>query len=753
MSATVIRRSSDIEKARVIILRVADYLDVDGLRLEAGTLRNAVTDYMWRGFTGRQTRTKRLSLTPPLADAIRVFAAAHPDWSQDEIGRYFNVAGGRVSEALAGTQLVTWTQAEGDTVKRLVLDLETCSPLNLRACGAHAYFEHPDTHVICAAWALDNEPVYVWVPGDPPPVFEPPFTIIAHNYLFEQTAWNFLLTPRYGWQRLTGRERWSCTMARGLALALPASLDTLGEALELHVRKDRFARDLMMRMSRPRSVDEHGRLVWWHKTDPEKLNSLIDYCMNDVEVERVVDQMIPELLDTERRIFEIDGNINRRGILIDVPLVERMTELAAARTQDLDKDMARITSGEVRSTAQVGVLANWLRSRGCPVENVAKGTVREALNGAVPGTVTYEALATRAEAARSSTKKLNAMRLGMSDDHRLRGLFQYGGAGRTMRWAGRRVQPQNFIRPILKPQDTLMAVALCKMSSTLATDLDMLFPDTALGVIASCLRSCFVAPPGYKLVIADFAQIEARVLAWLAGQNDMLDVFRRGEDAYTYAAQQQGSDSRQFGKVLVLALGYGMGAQRFLETAATYGIGLIFDAALEAVQTWRGLNRAIVGLWRAVDSAARQIAVGYMEPIAIGHLTLARSRKAMRLTLPSGRDLIYHKLTLDDQTDSLVFMGVDPMTKRWCEQRTYGAKLVENATQAMARDLMAHAMIAIDPEYPLIGTIHDELIAEVSEVMADRALTDMLNVMTIPPSWAIGLPLDAEGRVADRYTK
>lgn len=638
-------------------------------------------------------------------------------------------------------------------MNRLVLDVETASPLNLRACGAHAYFENPDTHVTVAAWAWNDEPVQIWVPGSPPPVFDPPYTLIAHNYLFEQCAWNALLTPRYGWQQLTGHERWSCTMARALSLALPAGLDMLGEALELKVRKDKGAKDLMLRMSRPRAVDEHGKYIWWHLTDPAKYAALQDYCANDVTVERLVDRTIPELTPTERKIFEIDGHINQRGIMIDVPLVERMAQLAVSRTRDLDKDMARITQDAVKSTAQVGALTEWLRDQGCQVEDVAKATVSHALMNTTPGTVAYEALATRAEAARSSTKKLDAMRLGLSHDGRLRGLFQYGGAGRTMRWAGRRVQPQNFPRPSLKARDTLAAISLLTMDSTLATDLDMLFPDTALGVIASCLRSCFVAAPGHEFVIADYAQIEARVLAWLAGQLDILEVFRRGEDAYTYAARQQGSTNRQFGKVLVLACGYGMGAQRFLETAATYGVTLEFDAALDAVRDWRALNRQIVNLWRNVDNAARTIALGYADPITVGRLTLSRSKQAMRMTLPSGRDLIYHKIALDDETNSVTFWGVDPYTKRWSEQRTYGAKLVENATQATARDIMCDSMMQIDPRYPLVGTIHDELIAEVSCATAQRALTDMLDLMRISSTWAPGLPLDAEGRVVTRYTK
>ena len=636
---------------------------------------------------------------------------------------------------------------------RLVLDLETCSPLNLRVCGPFRYFEDEDTQVTCAAWAWDDNPVQLWVPGNPPPVFDDAPVLVAHNYLFEQTAWNLVLAPRHGWPVLTGHERWSCTMARALALALPASLESLGEALELSVQKDTGMRDLMLRMSRPRSVNENGTYTWWHETDPEKYARLQDYCMNDVEVERIVDRTIPELWGREYDTFRIDGKINRRGLRIDVDLVSRMRTIAMARTHDLDQDMARITQGEVTTCAQVSRLKTWLGDQNCVVPDVSRETVRDALSMPVSDPAARAALSIRAEASRASTKKLDAMLLGLSGDDRLRGLFQYGGAGRTMRWAGRRVQPQNFPRPILKPPDVLMAVALCKSAQVNAADLDMLFPDTALGVIASCLRSCFIPAEGHQFVIADFSQIEARVLAWFAGQQDLLEVFRRGEDIYTYAARQQGSTDRQFGKVLILALGYGMGAVKFVETAATYGVKLDQDTALDAVQTWRGLNRNIVNLWRTVNDFVRQIALGALGPFSASHLTLARSKQAMRLTLPSGRDLIYHQIALDPETDSITFMGVDPITKRWSRQRTYGAKLVENATQATARDVMVESMRQIDPIYPLVATIHDELVAEVIEDQAQRALTDMLNTMTIPPTWAAGLPLDAEGRAADRYVK
>lgn len=636
-------------------------------------------------------------------------------------------------------------------VARVVLDVETCGTVQLPAVGAAAYFEHPDTQVTCAAYAVDAGPIVVWRLGDPPPVFPEDAIFVAHNYLFEFHCWELWLA-RHGWGLVPSQERWSCTMARALYHGLPASLEGVCEALHLAIKKDPDGRRLMLQMARPR--DTGPPLVWWHETDKSKLIELMLYCVQDVAAERGLDQVLPELSATERQVFLVDGRINRRGLLVDVDLVDRMSHLAHAQMATLDQHMRNLTRQTVKSCAQVGMLQTWLHmDQQCHVPDLRKHSVVEAL-AAVPHAPpkARAALLTRQEAARASTKKLVAMRVGRSHDGRVRGLFQYGGAGRTLRWAGRRVQPQNFPRGTIR--NVAGAVELIEQDAT-PDDLTLLFEDSAMGVLASCLRSCFVPAPGHRLVVADLAQIEARVVAWLAGQKDILDVFASGADVYTYTAKQQGSSSRQFGKVLVLACGFGMGPEKFQATAATYGITLDIVQAINAVFDWRQNNPAIVQYWWDIGCAAMEVARGY--GVCVGPVTLRRSRRAMRITLPSGRDLIYHHIGLEDDSKgrpNIVFMGVDPKTKQWSKQRTYGGKLVENITQAMARDVMAHAMITLDEcGVPLVGTVHDELLAEPYEANAKLALRLMLDTLRSTPGWAPGLPLAAEGWIGSRYRK
>jgi DNA polymerase len=623
--------------------------------------------------------------------------------------------------------------------------------------GAAAYFEHPDTQVTCAAYAIDNDPIVVWRPGDgtPPPVFPQDAVFVAHNYLFEFHCWELMLRPRYAWPFVPPLDRWSCTMSRSLYHALPASLEGVGEALHLAIKKDPDNRRLMLQMARPRDIGPP--LVWWHQTDPDKMIQLMLYCIQDVAAERALDQVLPELSPSERQVFDVDGWINRRGLLVDVGLVDRMTCLANTQLAILDQHMRNLTRLRVKSCAQVGMLQTWLHmDQQCFVPDLRKHTVAEAL-AAVPHAPpkARAALLTRQEAARASTKKLNAMTAGRSHDGRVRGLFQYGGAGRTLRWAGRRVQPQNFPRGTIKHVDN--ALGMIEQDAT-PEDLSLLFEDSCLGVLASCLRSCFIAAPGHTFAVADLAQIEARMVAWLAGQQDILDVFASGADVYTYTAQQQGSGSRQFGKVLVLACGFGMGPEKFQATAETYGVALDIQQAIDAVWDWRQNNPNIQHLWWDVGNAAQDIARGQDgDSIQVGFIELRRSRRAMKLILPSGREMIYHHVGLENDSKgrpNIIFMGVDPKTKQWSKQRTYGGKLVENIVQATARDVMAEAMVVLDHlGVPLVGTVHDELLAEPHTADAKGTMRSMLDTLRTTPSWAPGLPLAAEGWIGRRYRK
>lgn len=633
---------------------------------------------------------------------------------------------------------------------RLVLDLETTSVVDLRRTGVHVYAEHPETRVTVLCYAVGQNAVETWLPGQPPAAHfvdavRAGATVVAHNYLFEHTVYHKLLVPG-GWP-LVPLGQWSCTMARALVAGYPAGLELAGQAAGLRITKDHSARDLMLRFARPRNWSP---LTWWHETDPERFKRLCDYCVRDVEAERELDKAIPELSDRERALFELDFLINQRGLGIDRRLVHDLADLADRAHVHLTGQIADLTGGAVRTLNQVAQLRAWLRSEGVDAPDLRRATVQALLADPAISGAPRTALEARRDASRSSTAKLSAIVEAGSNDGRVRGAFQFYGAARTGRWAGRRVQPQNLFRGSIK--DVPAALKLIR-AGTSPEDLELMFEDSPLGVIASCVRSTITAAPGYQLAIADFSQIEARVLAWLAGQNDVLDVFARDEDIYTHTAAKIGSTSRQLGKVTVLACGYGMGGTKFQATALGYGVVLDETEAAEVVATWRRANPRIVKFWYdAHDALKRVVKAGPGAVERVGHVTFICRRKALLAKLPSGRHLVYRhpKVGMVEGREEFSFMAA--LGTSWTRLRSWPGRTVENLTQAIARDVMADAMLKLG-DVDLIATIHDELVAEVPAAEANTTLDHMLDTMRQTPVWAPGLPMNAAGHVAGRYSK
>jgi DNA polymerase len=661
--------------------------------------------------------------------------------------------------------------------RRFLLDVESTSPLDLKKVGAAKYWAHPETRIICVCYAADDGPVVKWRPGDPVPYFVPELNdygcgwrVVAHNYLFELNAWKFQLGPKYGWGQLA-LSTWDCTMARALYWGLPAGLKDVCDAMQLPVQIDSAKKSRILRTARPRSGTGTAAdpYVWWHETDPDKLNEVIEDCVRDVEAERALDDKLPELPDRERAVFLIDGAINQRGILVDLGMVDKLEALTKAEGARLNADMARLTNNRAKSTNQVAVIMDVLNGLGVPVPSLAKNDVKAALARSMPPAA-KSILLCRQEAAKASTAKLGAMRHGACADGRCRGLFQFGGAGRTLRWAGRRVQPQNYPRGTVKGLASIFA--LLEQATLSADELSVLLPSSVMDAVSSMLRGCLVASPGHVLVSGDLAQIEARVVAWLAGQADILAVFASGEDVYVYTANGIGSDNRQLGKVCVLGLGFGMAASTFVETAASYGITLTLAEAEAIVSAWRAANYKIVNLWWDVDAAFKEVARGpHGSSAQVGLIGFLKTKKAVRIVLPSGREMTYHNVEVDTDEfgrDSISYMGVNPKTKKWERIRTYGGRLVENIVQAVARDVMAEAMLALSfarrigrghnggppMDVPvLIGTVHDELLGEAPAAPANAALQTMLTALRTTPAWAPGLPVDASGWTGTRYRK
>lgn len=645
-------------------------------------------------------------------------------------------------------------------VHDLHLDFETYCDLDLKQVGVHRYTEHPSFRVIAAAWQLDGQVMksyYLSVRSMLPPELEqalkrPDVQGHAWNAAFETAVLKRL--------NAVVANPLSCTMQRALAYGLPAKLETAAAALRLAHQKDMAGHRLMLRMSKPPKT---GPTTWpTHaaRFSVAEWQALALYCGGDVDAEAALAAVIPELQPEERELAELDARMNTAGELgIDLFRTIHLQAAAKAAERGEAKRCAELTDGVVTAPGtQTARLLTWLASRGLKLADVARATVEETLAEprlALPGDVS-EVLQIRLRAARASTRKLQRM-LDMSEPHTraLQGQFQFYGASRTGRWSGRGVQVQNLPRipPGFSPE--LFAEMARADLEKGAGALDAVASAPVLDCVSWSLRACLKATDDSQLLWAfDFGQIEARVLAWLAGQQDILAVFACGEDVYKWAAAQFGSPDRQLGKVLVLALGYGMGAVKLRETAwKSYQVRLTAEQAGRFKDGWRKSNHRIVAFWYEMEDAVRGAILQHGRVFAVGGSGVAFTctGKTLQMRLPSGRVLYYHKPRLDHESGSIVYWGTE-VGGRWAEQRTWGGKLAENATQAAARDIMAEAGLRAWRRHRLVPcmTVHDELVYVVRPTLGGSRQY-LHDLMLEPAPWAGGLPLAGESKVMRRY--
>ena len=641
------------------------------------------------------------------------------------------------------------------------LDFEAGSEEDLKLTGSWEWSKHPSTQVICLAFCVDGGPIVTWTPNyrDHEKVLifavKKSAELHAWNAPFEYGMWNNIMVPMFGWPEVP-IEQFHCTMATAANAGLPMSLEQAALAANAPFKKDEDGRKVMLRMARPRSLNP---TVWWHDTDAKKLETLIAYNKADVEAERALSAMIPRMSLEERQIWLTDQRMNLHGFYVDKPLMDNLTTLTDEAMAFFSQEIRNLTNNEVKSVNTTGTLVRWLKERGIATDTVAKAALTELLAQAGHDPDVKRVLEIRQEAAKSSTAKLVSMKNWSTSDGRIRHMVQYYGAGRTGRWAGRGPQVQNFPRGNVKKIN--LAIKAVEMGMK-GSDLREMF-GRPLDVVSSSLRGVLRAAPGNKLAVCDFSQIEARVVCWLAGQQDILDVFASGQDVYVYTAKKINSDNRQLGKVAVLGLGFGMGATKFVDAAATYGITLDPDEASSIVGQWREANSKIQKFWYDCDRAARAaIQMGPRAGMTVGpqkvkfQMGTDLLEGCLLVSLPSGRDLVYRnaRLEADDGHLNITYDGVNQYTRKWQAIRSYGGKLVENITQAVARDLMASAMVNIERAgLWLVSTIHDELIVECPAEKADAAFSLMKSIMCDAPDWAEGLPLGGEGFISERYGK
>lgn len=661
----------------------------------------------------------------------------------------------------------------------LHIDFETYSAADLPVCGLDNYASDPTTGVHCMAYCFDDSFVAVLVAsdmeqdgGDHPIVrhVKNGGIVVAHNAAFELAIWNKVCVPKYGWPTLSPKQM-RCTMAQAYAMSLPGALEGAAKALGIAQQKDMAGARIMMQLAKPKADG-----TFWTPADaPEKFQKLYDYCRQDVEVERALDHRMMQLSEEEQQVWVLDQIINQRGIRVDLPAIEnaiRMVELEKAR---LDKEMLRVTGGVVGKCTEVQLLVKWIRTQGVEINGLAKADVIDALKVEDMPPAVRKALLLRQEAAKSSTAKLTAMRDRASRDGRVRGCFQYHGAS-TGRWAHRGIQPGNLPRPRKLTKDDDENVRLVyEINDLIARNehrlLDMLYGPT-MDALADSVRGMIIANPGHELVAMDFSAIEARVLAWLAGEEKVLDIFRTHGKIYEHAAsgiyrkpiEEVTKAERQIGKVAVLALGYGGGVGAFQSMARVYGVKVEDALADEIKRAWRESHAKIVHYWYDLEGAAiNAVELGCVCKAGAAGRQVAFKKNGSFLwcKLPSGRVLCYPYPSVKqietpwgEMKSALHFWGVNGVTKKWEEQKTYGGSLSENITQAVARDLLAESMLRLEHNgYPVVMHVHDEAVVEIPATAGDDVAHQIEQIMAVVPGWAKGLPVAAEGWRARRYRK
>ncbi len=657
-----------------------------------------------------------------------------------------------------------------------VIDFETYSEAPLKRTGAFEYSVHPSTEILCVAWrigtrdTLRDAPTKVWSSKLPSSSIQellaafanPAVTLVAHNALFEQVITRNVLSRQLHTQvylRSIPPSRWVCTASLAAALALPRNLEGAALALNLPVQKDMDGNRLIKKWCKPRKPTKHNPST--RHDDPEELKRLMQYCATDVAAEVELFLRVPPLTRMERKVWELDQEINLRGFLVDRPLVKTTLTMIADEVRNLNRETYGLTGGAVSTTKKVAAVNAWLADHGITLPNLQKKTVEDTLR-VLPEGRPKRLLEIRAAVSKTSTAKYKAFEMRSRHDSRTRDILVYHAAS-TGRWGGAGVQPQNLKRSSLKDTDTATGI----VSSGDLELIRMVYGDP-MEVFSSCLRSVIIAPKGRVLDVADYAAIEARVLFWVAGHEIGLGAFREGRDLYKEQAakifncktEDVSSTQRFVGKQVILGAGFGMGPPKFEAHCASQGQVVSRGLAEAAISAYRSTNKPVVALWSNLNRAAMAATQNPGKTYKINRTKWSVSDGFLWCELPSGRRLAYYgpevryeRNRWGEKRPALYHWGVDSLSKKWVFDHTYGGKISENVVSAIARDIMAEAMlrIAATKTWDLVLTVHDELVAERLEWRSSVA--EFIKLMERLPIWAPGLPVKVEGWSGLRYRK
>lgn len=650
---------------------------------------------------------------------------------------------------------------------QLHIDIETYSSVDIKLSGAYKYCESIDFEILLLAYAINDGPINIvdLAQGEEMP-FE--FTSLlmdsrvdkhAHNANFERNAFRAIGIN-------VPIEEWYCSAVKAGYCGFPLALAGVSEAMKLEEKGKLTTGAALIRFfSCPvKSTAKNGNQNRnYPKYNLEKWEEYKRYCVGDVEAEREIGKRLHgyTISDLERANYVLDQEINDRGILVDTDMAKNAVDIDTINKKDLTEELKRLTGlDNPNSPAQ---LSKWLsEALKKDIKSLAKDSIATLFEETAPGPV-RDVLGLRKKASKTSVKKYVAMLNCFCEDGRAHGLFQFYGANRTGRWAGRLIQLQNLPQNHLSDLEEARAV-IASGDYDLAS---MLYDDIA-SILSQLIRTTFIAKQGHTFAVSDFSAIEARVIAWLANEQWRLDVFNTHGKIYEASAAMmfdvpiesitKGNPLRQKGKVAELALGYqgSVGALSKMDTSKS----LSETEKEDIVRKWRAKNPAITMLWAQVDKHAKIALKSPGKKITLmryRNLTFYYDGKCLTFELPSGRKLFYQSpcfTTNKFGQESIRYKGMDQETKKWGWVDSYGGKFVENIVQAIARDLLAHSMLELNKEnFPIVMHVHDEIVCEVPVFLAEGRLKAMNKIMGKEVPWAVGLPLAADGYVTTFYKK
>ena len=665
---------------------------------------------------------------------------------------------------------------------KLTPDFETRSACDLKKAGAWVYSEHPTTEVICLWFCARNDKTFCWLPGDPEPpwlrqAIEDGAVFEAHNALFERAMWTNVMVRQWGWPEVPP-EQWRDTMAVCARKALPLDLDKVSRLLSLPVVKDREGSDALKKIMKPNSKGE------WNE-DPDLYRQTIAYGETDTRAQMRLGKRLGELEPAELQVWFLNQRMNLRGLAVDLPFAADCQAVFNAATGPLDEEFQALVGCRAGQRDKV---LGWIREQGIDFPNLTKETVEEALEGDLPDAV-RTALELRGALTSASVKKLASMRACTSGDGRARGLIQYH-AATTGRDGGRLLQPQNFPRGSVElgkdddgnpvpPWEFLVPAIRSRDAAFIGDNLAHLETKVSeeyralvapVSAVTSALRHCLIPDPGNLFVSGDFSTIEVRVVLAIAGQTDKLDMIANGVDPYCDMAESiyrrpinkhDDPKERQDGKAAVLGLGFQMGVDKFWRKDFKDRPREVVENIVDIYRTKWAPN--VKSLWYGLQDAATRT-VWDRRPHEYNGIRYAIEDEWLTCRLPSGRKLYYFRpqkvrrrmpWSTEDNPD--IRDGWTYLARKGgqlCTVDAYGGLLTENVVQATARDIMYdRALVADANGFPLVLTVHDELVTETPEAKADWPT--LKEIMEEAPPWAkaLGIPITAEGWTGHRYRK